>query len=146
MRGHSLKTTSASVLGVDTNVLVRFLADDDPVQTPQAIGLLTRPGNQPIHIAQVVMVEAFWVLTKVKKFPARDVIISFRRLLLSDHFIIEESAVMIQALDDAETAGCDLADALIAIVNARAGCEATATFDIRAGHRLKDMVVVEERL
>ncbi len=55
------KTTSVSVLGVDTNVLVRFLAEDDPLQTPQAIQLLTDPANHPVYLAQVAIIETFWV-------------------------------------------------------------------------------------
>ncbi len=134
------------MLGVDTNVLVRFLAVDDAVQTPQAIALLTNADNQPIHIAQIVVVEAFWVLTRLKKFPAHRVLAAFRGLAMSDHFRIEGAPTVVQALDNAEAAGCDFADALIALANASAGCEATATFDISAAKGLRGMVAVEDRL
>jgi predicted nucleic-acid-binding protein len=133
------------VLGVDTNVLVRFLAEDDPLQTPQAIQLLTDPANHPVYLAQVAIIETFWVLTKVKKFPRSKVFAAFRQLLLSDQFKVERPAEIADALDKAEEAGCDLADALIAIVNLQAGCRSTATFDVDA-QRLVGMIAVGSQL
>jgi predicted nucleic-acid-binding protein len=133
------------VLGVDTNVLVRFLAKDDDVQTPQAAEVLTANGNHPIYVGRVVAVETFWVLTKVKKFPRQQVIDSFRGLLSSVDFKVEAEELVGRALDDCERVGCDFADALIALENNHAGCEATLTFDTDA-YPLDDMVPLTSRL
>lgn len=120
------------MLGVDTNVLVRFLAKDDAVQTPQAIAALTAARNQPIYVGRVVAVETFWVLTKVKEFPRQSVIDAFRAMFASIDFKVEAEDLMMQALDDCERVGCDFADGLIALENRKAGCEATVTFDVAA--------------
>ena len=139
------KTMSVSVLGADTNVLVRYFTRDDAVQSPQTRQLLSKPGNQPIRICIIALVELVWVLTKVKRWPMVDVFALCRGLMQSADFDIEEDELVALALDDAEVAGCDLADALIALMNARAGCESTATFDENA-QRLERMIPVEQRL
>lgn len=136
---------SVSVLGVDTNVLVRFLADDDERQTPIAVQFISDEANQPIFLSMLVLSEAFTVLTRVKKFQASRVISAFRGLAASDGFEIENMQLLHEALGDAERAGCGLADALIARQNQLAGCRTSATFDIRA-MRLEGMTSVEEFL
>jgi predicted nucleic-acid-binding protein len=133
------------VLGADTNVLVRFLTGDDRVQSPQSFSVITSARNQPIHICLVALVELAWVLGKAKRWPQRDVFNACRQLLESRDFAVEERELVLGALGEAEEAGCDLADAIIAILNERAGCDATATFDEDA-QRLRRMVPVEARL
>lgn len=133
------------MLGVDTNVLVRFLTRDDRIQSPRSFRLITAPANQPIRVCLVAMVEVVWVLSRVKRWPVSDVFGACRQLLESGDFVVEEHELILNALNDAEQAGCDLADAVIALLNERAGCEATATFDVDA-QRLSRMVSVEARL
>ncbi len=133
------------MLGVDTNVLVRFLAEDDVVQTPQAVRALKSPGNQPIYVGRLVAAETFWVLVRVKKFPRQAVIEAFRGLLASVDFKVEAEKLVSRALDDCERVGCDFADALIALENRQAGCEATATFDVDA-QQLDGMIPLIDKL
>lgn len=123
------KRMSVFVLGVDTNVLVRFLTRDDAVQSETARNILTSRENQPIHISLVALVELVWVLTKLKRWSRRDVFEVCRDLLRSGDFVIESAALVEQCLLEAENAKCDFADALIAAVNMRAGCATTVTFD-----------------
>ena len=120
------------MLGVDTNVLVRFVTRDDPVQSPQSRDFITASTNQPIRICVIALVELVWVLTKGKRWPIDEVFEACGALLNSSDFEIEERELVIRALEDAQNAGCDLADALIALFNKRAGCVATATFDVDA--------------
>ena len=120
------------MLGVDTNVLVRFLAEDDPVQTPIAVTLLTGKNHLPFFVSTLVLSEAFTVLTRVMKFPRPQVIETFWRLADSDAFAFEDVGLLRTALTDAEAAGCGLTDALIARQNQAAGCSTTVTFDHRA--------------
>lgn len=117
------------MLGVDTNVLVRFLTRDDAVQAGRAHAIITAPKNQPIHVGLIVLVELVWILTKVKRWPSPDVFSACSGLLQSPDFAVEEAALVEQCLADADRADCDLADALIAAMNARAGCRTTVTFD-----------------
>lgn len=129
MRRHWPKKTSVFVLGVDTNVLVRFLTRDDPLQSEIARRIITAAEHHPIHISLVALVELVWVLTKLKRWPKSDVFRACRGLLRSEDFLIESAALVEQCLYEAENARCDLADALIAATNLRAGCSTTVTFD-----------------
>jgi predicted nucleic-acid-binding protein len=129
-----LQTMSAFVLGVDTNVLVRYFTLDDARQAELARQILTASQNRPIRVCLVVLVELVWVLTKVKHWPQKDVFEACRGLLHSSDFSVEESELAEQCLNEAEQARCDLADALIAVMNARAGCTTTVTFDHDAQH------------
>jgi predicted nucleic-acid-binding protein len=133
------------VLGADTNVLVRFLADDDDTQTPMAARLFSDTKNQPIFLSMMVLGETFTVLTRVKRFPPSHVIDAFRDLTRSGAFEIEDLSMLQSALDDAERAGCGLTDAIISRQNLVLGCTTTATFDHRAT-RLAGMVAVEDHL
>jgi predicted nucleic-acid-binding protein len=131
------------VLGVDTNVLVRFLTVDDEAQFQLVQRMFQREDNQPIYLSGLVLAEAFTVLTKVKKFPRDAVLDSFRLLLRSPQITVERSAMVETAIEDAARTSADFPDALIALQNADAGCSATATFDKRA-IRLDAMRSVED--
>ena len=125
----SQQKMSASVLGVDTNVLVRFLTRDDVEQAETARQIITAPESQPIYISLVALVELVWVLRKVKRWPVPDVFATCRSMLRSSDFLLQHHAMVEQCLLDAERAGCDLGDALIAHMNRQAGCRTTVTFD-----------------
>ncbi|RYE57011.1 MAG: PIN domain-containing protein, partial [Hyphomicrobiales bacterium] len=124
------KTMSESVLGVDTNILVRFFADDDDLQSAQAKQFIA--DNQPVYVSMLVLSEAFNVLTKVRKFPMSAVHNGYRMLLRSPGIVVEDPQIVAQALEDGEGATCGFTDALIALQNRAFGCSTTATFDHRA--------------
>jgi predicted nucleic-acid-binding protein len=136
---------SGSVLGADTNVLLRFVTRDDPIQSPKTRQLFTDVANQPIRICVIALVEMVWVLHKGKRWPMSEVLAACLELLNSSDFEFEEREMVIRAIDEAQQAGCDLADALIALFNHRAGCESTATFDGQA-QGLALMTPVEQLL
>ena len=120
------------MLGVDTNVLIRFLTLDDPEQSAQAQSLFTKAENHPIYLSMLVLAEAFNVMTKVKKFPSAAVLDSYRLLARSPAVAIERADIVSAAIEDAARTNAGFSDALIALQNAEAGCDASATFDIRA--------------
>ncbi|WEK04902.1 MAG: type II toxin-antitoxin system VapC family toxin [Candidatus Devosia phytovorans] len=117
------------MLGVDTNLLVRFITRDDEAQATLAHEIITRDSNQPIRVTLIVLIELVWVLRKVKRWPSHDVFEVCRRLLQSNDFSVEQSPLIEQAIAEAVEAECDLADALISLMNAKAGCVTTVTFD-----------------
>jgi predicted nucleic-acid-binding protein len=133
------------VLGVDTNVLIRFLTTDDEIQTPKANRLLAKPGNHPIYLSVLVLAEAYNVMTKVKKQPAHAVLDSYRLLLRSPALKIERPDLVATAIEDASRTKAGFSDALIALQNAEAQCATTATFDTRAT-RLDGMSPAEDYL
>lgn len=133
------------MLGVDTNVLVRFLTEDDPVQSPQAVRLVTDKANQPIFISLGVLVETYLVLARVKKLPRADLHAVFGMILGSRGFVVERADLASRALTEAVDGNFDFTDALFSVVHLDAGCVATATFDKRA-QGLSGMIAVEDRL
>jgi len=133
------------VLAADTNVVVRFLADDDDLQSEQAKQLITGTEGRRIFLSMLVLAETFTVLTKVRKFSANAVHEGFRMLLRSPTFMVENPQMVASAIEAGERAKCGFTDALIALQNHAAGCETTATFDHRAS-RLDAMQRVEALL
>jgi predicted nucleic-acid-binding protein len=119
------------MIGLDTNVLIRYLTQDDARQARIAnrtIDNLTV--EQPGFVGVVTLVELFWVLRRTYGFEENEVIQVLADMLAADEFVIENPAVVRRALD-AAAEGADLADALIAESARLAGCDRVVTFDRR---------------
>lgn len=120
------------MIGIDTNVLVRFLVQDDPDQSAlatSAFGRLT--GSDPGHLATVVLVEAFWVLSRGYKLGPSDVVAALEELAASEEIVLQDPGQVAAAFDAART-GVDFADALIASACSSRGCRTVWSFDVRA--------------
>ncbi|MGE0735623.1 MAG: PIN domain-containing protein [Alphaproteobacteria bacterium] len=120
--------------GLDTNVLVRLLVGDDPRQARQAADYIEThcSAEQPGWINRVVLCELVWVLSARYKLDAPELQSTIQRLLETAEFAVEDPDAAWAALR-ASNQGHDFADAYIAESNRRLGCDATATFDRRAG-------------
>jgi predicted nucleic-acid-binding protein len=117
------------VIGVDTNVLARWVLRDVPHQAEIAdkfFASLT-PGN-PGFVAQVSLVELFWVLTRSYEYSKTEALDVVEELLLSEELEFDEGEGAWRALLSAR-AGADFADALIADAFDVFGCVEAATFD-----------------
>ena len=125
------------MIGIDTNVLVRYLAQDDARQTAAANAFIenTLDAGQPGYVNRVVLCELVWVLESAYGYTRTQIAEALQRLFEIDRFRIEDVALAWRALD-AYLDGIDFSDALIALVNEQAGCEHTASFDRKAA-RLK---------
>ena len=110
---------------VDTNVLVRFLAGDDPDQSPKARALV-EAGD--LLVPLTVMLEAEWVLRSVYGHKGSQVAAALRAFAGLPGVSVEAPERLATALDRAE-AGMDFADALH--LGGAEGCEALLTFDRR---------------
>ncbi|MDR0592710.1 MAG: PIN domain-containing protein [Bifidobacteriaceae bacterium] len=121
------------MIGIDTNVLVRFLTNDDPVASPKAQRWLTgRTTAEPAHIGLIVLVETLWVLRSAYGYgraASRDMV---RRLLDVGQVRVEQAGLVASALDLADADDLDLPDVLIALTHQRAGCALTVTLDRKA--------------
>lgn len=120
------------MIGLDTNVLVRYLVGDDPAQTAAAtstIDALTEVDRG--FVSLVVAVETYWVLKQTYRFPRETCVEALTRLLASRELEFELSGRLRDALDLARQ-GHDLADALISEAGRAAGCARTVTFDRQA--------------
>jgi predicted nucleic-acid-binding protein len=111
------------MLAIDTNILVRYLTNDDPVQSAKARALLT---GHDIFVSTSVCLESERVLRSVYKFPSSATIAALRTIAGLPNIAIENPPLLAQALDRVET-GMDFADALH--LGAAAHCESLATFD-----------------
>jgi len=126
------------VIGLDTNVVVRFLAQDDETQSPIANRFMWRLSrDQPGFISAVVLAEISWVLARVYKTSRDDVARAIEGLLRSAELVVENAPAAYRALALYQASdAADFADALIAETAALAGAAETATFDQRAASEL----------
>ncbi len=111
------------MLVVDTNLLVRFLAADDPKQSRRALALVR---DTPIRIAKTVLIETEWVLRSLYGFGVDQVAVAFEGLLGLPTVHVEDARTVQRALEWF-AAGLDFADALHLASRGRA--EAFVTFD-----------------
>jgi predicted nucleic-acid-binding protein len=123
--------------GLDTNVLVRFLAQDDAAQSARATRLIEHElsEREPAFIGLVVLVETCWVLKRLYGATAAELRETVRDLLDTRQFVIEQRTVVLRAVARLGGGAGDLADALIAEGAVEAGCARTVTFD-KQGARL----------
>jgi predicted nucleic-acid-binding protein len=119
------------MIGLDTNILVRHLMQDDPVQSAIATDIVERrlTEQNPGFVSIVAMVETVWVLDRAYGLPPRDIAAAVERMLRVSEFVIEREAEVFTAMVALKDGTGSFADALIAELGARAGCSHTLTFD-----------------
>lgn len=118
------------MIGIDTNVLVRFLTGDDPAQALRAKAVMERcTPQEPGWISVIVLCEIVWVLLRGYRYSREQVAGVVARLLRTAEFEIEDSDLARQALERFTKEGFDFADALIGLRNERSGAPQTYTFD-----------------
>ena len=122
------------MIGVDTNVLVRFLVRDDEPQFEKAQKLIKREvaEGRSIFVSQLVLMETEWVLRSRYSLPKNLMIETLSTLLEATDVQFEDEAAIEEALFNWREANADFADCLIGARNRRLGCRATATFDVKA--------------
>ena len=129
------------MIGIDTNVLVRYIAQDDPVQSKLASRLVEHEcgPTTPGYISHVTLVELVWVSESCYGSNRAEIAEILRRILGIRHLVIQEAEVAWKALRSFETCTADFADCLIERTAATAGCALVMTFDkaaARAGMTL----------
>ena len=119
------------MIGLDTNVLVRYLVQDDPTQTRQANALIDRAAAREtaMFINHVVMSELAWVLGRGYGYVRTALAEVIEKILLGRQFEIEKKDLVWTALTNFKASRADFADCLIGVINELAGCETTLTFD-----------------
>lgn len=122
------------MIGLDTNVLVRYLTQDDPIQSPKATELIERrlTESKPGFVSLVVMVETVWVLDRAYGLAAQDIAAAIERMLQVDVLVVDKEQDVFAAMVALKLGRGSFADALIAELGTRAGCLHTLTFDTRA--------------
>jgi predicted nucleic-acid-binding protein len=116
---------------LDTNILARYLRDDDAVQSRRAaqyIQAAIRSG-EPLYLNHVVLCELSWILSSVYDHRREDIVKVIGTILLTGQFRLEDKPSIEGALEDYKSGKADFADCLIGRRNRTFGCEATLTFD-----------------
>lgn len=119
------------MIALDTNVLVRFLVEDDRRQSAQAAALLERAtaGGEVVFVSDVVLCETVWVLTASYQVPRATIIVTLRHLVRARQLSFSSADRLVRALDAFADGPGDFADYLIAEQARDAGCDIVATFD-----------------
>ena len=119
------------MIGLDTNVLVRYIVQDDPGQAEAAARLIEGrcTAQLPGYVGVPVLVELVWVLAGAYRYDRPVVASVIRQLLRTVELTVEDHDTAWSALREFEAGGADFADCLIAHRNRARGCTQTYTFD-----------------
>lgn len=122
------------MLGVDTNVLVRFLVRDDEAQFEKARKQIKREvaSGRRVFVSQLVLLETEWVLRSRFSLPKSQIIEAISGLLDATDVRFEDEPAIEEALFIWKDNSADFANCLIGAQNRRLRCRATATFDVKA--------------
>jgi len=131
------------MLGIDTNVLVRFLVRDDETQFEKASGLIRREVGveNDVFISLLVVQETEWVLRSRYGMQNTEIIEAISGLLDAAEIRFEDEPAVEEALFGWKDSAADFSDCLIGAHNRRLGCSATVTFDTKAV-KLPDFVAL----
>jgi len=122
------------MIGLDTNILVRYFAQDDPIQSPKATEVIERrlTAENRGFVSIVAMVETVWVLDRAYGLTEHEIANAIERALQADLLVVENEQEVFTAMITLKEGRGAFADALIAALGARAGCVRTLTFDRKA--------------
>ena len=121
------------MIGLDSNVLLRYLMQDDSIQSPKATSIIENFAiASPGYISVVVLAETAWTLRRTYRFSADEVAAAIVGLLQSATLVVQEEQAVIEALHACREGRGTFADALIGALATKAGCERVLTFDRRS--------------
>ena len=122
------------MLGLDTNVVIRYLVQDDRRQYEQARRLIRREADkgEPVLISLLVLLEFEWVLRCRYGLSKTETLATFSALSAAAGLAFEDETSLEYALYSWKDSAADFADCLIEARNRRLGCQAMATFDGKA--------------
>lgn len=119
------------MIALDTNVLVRYLVEDDAEQSARAARLIEGAADQGevLFVTHIVMCEVVWVLQVAYRVSKPDVIATLKNLVRARQLELEDAELVRKALAEFEDGKGDFADYLIRARSAARWCERVATFD-----------------
>jgi len=122
------------MIGLDTNILVRYLTQDAPLQSPKASEIIERRLTEanPGFVSIVAMVETVWVLERAFRLGTQDIVRAVERVLQTDVLVVENEQEVFTAMIALKEGQGSFADAVIGALGARMGCSYTLTFDRKA--------------
>ena len=119
------------MIGIDTNILVRYLTSDDKEQFKLAETIIENYATEPgsIFINNIVICELIWVLNRGYKYKKDQIVFVLKNVLRAVEFKFENCNILWEALDEYEKKDLDFSDSLIARINESNKCIKTFTFD-----------------
>jgi predicted nucleic-acid-binding protein len=119
------------LIGVDTNVLVRYLTQDDAAQARKVDALVAAAieDGDRLHVDDIVLCEVVWVLRAAYRLGKPSIAGALERIMRTALFSFEDRELLHAALSDYVVGPGDFSDYLIGRRNSRSGCEHTVTFD-----------------
>lgn len=121
------------MIGLDSNVLVRFFLQDDPRQSPKANELMQSfTPSDPGWVGVATILELVWVLAGRSRFDRLRIAKMLDRLLLQEEVVVEQAEYVHEAVRLFRRGNADFADCLIGASARTAGCSRTVTFDRNA--------------
>ena len=121
------------MIGLDTNVLVRYIAQDDSKQSPKATAIIDALSrDNPGFITVVSLVELVWVMQGCYNANKAEIVAILEMLLRTQELLVENAEIAIKALNIFAGSKADFADCIIERSANQAGCEFTFTFDANA--------------
>ena len=119
------------MIGLDTNVLVRYLTQDDAAQARRVDALINAAADDEtrLYVDDIVLCELVWVLRAAYRLSKPTIIDALDKLISTSAFSFDDRELLRATLSDFNAGSGDFADYLIGRRNLRAGCEQTMTLD-----------------
>jgi predicted nucleic-acid-binding protein len=123
------------VIGLDTNILVRYFAQDDPIQSPRANQIIEGlTESSPGFISLVALAETVWVLERSYGLSSAEIANVIRTLLQASSLVVQNEVQVYAAMSAVQSESAGFSDALIGALGTWAACRSTLTFDRKAAH------------
>ena len=122
------------MIGLDTNVLIRYLAQDDPAQTAVATELIEHrlATEGPGFVNLVTILETLWVLRRIYALGSKEIVAVVESLLQIETLEVQNEQQVFEAAAVLKRGLGSFEDALISTLNLASGCTSTLTFDRKA--------------
>jgi predicted nucleic-acid-binding protein len=132
------------MMGLDTNVLLRYLAQDDPRQSARATEIIERrlTEQEPGFVSLVTILEVVWVLKSLFKRTRQQIANDIEMLLAADTLEVQNEQEVYLAVVSLRNGKATFEDALIGSLSTWRGCFTTLTFDEDAAKHLHGFQLV----
>jgi predicted nucleic-acid-binding protein len=122
------------LIAIDTNILLRLLLEDDAEQARQSRALVASmaAAHEPIFVNRAVLCETLWTLGRGYRYGRAQIARAIELLIAAPALRLEDADAVEEALTIFRVSGTGFVDTLIGVLNRRAGCATTYTFDRRA--------------
>jgi predicted nucleic-acid-binding protein len=126
------------MIGLDTNVLLRYLAQDDSAQSPRATEIITRrlSEEEPGFVSLVTILEVTWILRSLYQRSRQEIASDLEMILAADTLEVQNEQQVYHAVVALRNGTGTFEDALIGSLGIWRGCSVTLTFNEKAVQKL----------